>query len=406
MTTPCSTVASSGRFLRLFAAIAMLAATAAAEEKPEQKPADPFGVPGFEVERVSWTGSVGDGEVVVVNRFGDVRGRFGGYEGEVEVFANVQQFESEGPRLEVETKETDAGVTVTVGYRDEKSGELVTTRDPAQKKRADMVVFVPKGAPVHVSTDQGKAQFKRLRSDVHATTVSGPISVREVQGHLNLTSGSGSILATLEPIDAKRAQSITTDSGDATIYVSEDASLTVRVATNGPLSTDYSMAIDYQDGRQPLKRGEAVVGKATEPMTLTTDSGHVRVVRRPSAHRARVQPKEGPPPSGPRPQAGAKDMVLDLRSALPTDESPVKVDTVTGDITVFAGPDTSATISFATSGEITVDYPVEIEFRHRQEPAKHGLVVIGDGAEQVRLRSRQGSVSVLRRPASEGPSEP
>ena len=82
---------------------------------------------------------------------------------------------------------------------------------------------------------------------------------------------------------------------------------------------------------------------------------------------------------------------------------PAAVDTVTGDITAWVDPDAEATIVLATSGEITTDFSIVIDFRYHEEPAKHGRLTIRagatieGGATKVRLTSRRGAVSVLRR---------
>ncbi len=81
---------------------------------------------------------------------------------------------------------------------------------------------------------------------------------------------------------------------------------------------------------------------------------------------------------------------------------PAAVDTLTGDITARIDPDTDATVVFATSGEITTDFGVEIGFRYHAEPAKHGWVALGaeppidSGSKKVRLTTRRGAVRLLR----------
>ncbi len=81
----------------------------------------------------------------------------------------------------------------------------------------------------------------------------------------------------------------------------------------------------------------------------------------------------------------------------------LSVDTVTGDITAEVEPGGDFTIDLATSGEITVDFTVTIDYRYHSEPAKHGRVRIGTGKTNVRLMSRRGCVSVLRRSVERNP---
>ncbi len=104
---------------------------------------------------------------------------------------------------------------------------------------------------------------------------------------------------------------------------------------------------------------------------------------------------------------------------------PVAIETVTGAITVSLHADADATIMLATSGEITTDFTIEIDFRYHEEAAKYGLLSIGstatddiatddiatddiatddiatddtatDDTATIRLTSRRGAVSVLR----------
>jgi hypothetical protein len=146
---------------------------------------------GFELERVSWVGEVGDGQRITVrNPFGDVRARFGGYTGQVELLANVQHFADEGGRLELDTAAVPTGLVVTVGYRTD-TGALALVRDPAQKKRVDLVIYVPEGATLSVSTDDGLIDMRGLRSDVRGRSVAGAIRVRKVDGTLDLSTSTG-----------------------------------------------------------------------------------------------------------------------------------------------------------------------------------------------------------------------
>ncbi len=266
----------------------LLAAYAAAEVSPPTG-----GEEGFEIERVSWTGNTGEGSVTVINRFGDLRARFGGYEGLVEVFGNVQHFAAEGPRLEVETKESAAGVEVTVGYRIEETGEWVTARDPEHKKRADMVVYVARGVPLSVETDRGVIDVRSLKSDVRARSSEGGITARKVVGALDFATGGGDVLVLLEQWDSERRHSFATETGDLSIYFGGEADAAIRAATSGLLSTDISLEVDYQADRQPIKRAEGMLGKGSSEVAVSSRDGHVRLIRRPLARKARVRPRTG-----------------------------------------------------------------------------------------------------------------
>lgn len=80
------------------------------------------------------------------------------------------------------------------------------------------------------------------------------------------------------------------------------------------------------------------------------------------------------------------------------------VATTTCNIALEIAPATTAEISLATSGEISTDYTIDIEYKYHEEPAKYGRVVTGsetggsasDTPAKIELRSLRGDVSVLR----------
>jgi hypothetical protein len=274
-----------------FATIGLALVGLAAPALGQETPPSPFGVPGFEIERVSWVGTVAaGGGVVVRNRFGDVRARFGGYEGRVELLGNAQQFANEGARLTVVTEETPAGIEMTVGTRSTETGELVATPVPGQMKRADIVVYVPRGAPLSIATADGLVDVRGLQSDVRASTSSGEIKARKVAGALDFQTASGELLVVLAAWDTPREHALASRSGDLSVVFGGEVDAVVHVATSGLISTDLSMEIDYQAGRRPIRRGRALVGAGSSTVSISSDEGDVVLTRLPLARKARVRP--------------------------------------------------------------------------------------------------------------------
>ena len=68
----------------------------------------------------------------------------------------------------------------------------------------------------------------------------------------------------------------------------------------------------------------------------------------------------------------------------------------TGAITLWVPPSVEPAVEVATSGEITVDFSITIEYLRHQEPEKLGRIEPGAGASWAQLRSRQGSIRVLK----------
>ncbi len=76
--------------------------------------------------------------------------------------------------------------------------------------------------------------------------------------------------------------------------------------------------------------------------------------------------------------------------------SPLELETGSGNITLRVPAASDLAVELATSGEITVDFSVSIDYRHHQEPSKQGRIVLGSAAGSVRLSSNTGSIRVLK----------
>ncbi len=267
--------------------MALLAVSAGRAEGPA--------TPGVEIERREQFATLAPGTTVFVsNEFGDVRARFGGYDGVVEVRAVLQQFASEGPNLEVELVPSAAGLRVTVGDRPAGAKILRTERQPGQKKRADLVLFVPKGVHLSVATTDGEIQARGLRSDLRARSLSGAIEARSIRGDLDLASASGAIFAAPESLDRRTVQRFASESGRITLRLPERGHFSCRAETRGWLSTDFTLAIESDPAEPAAKRALATIGKGTTPLEVHSGVGHVRLKRRPSAEEAR-RPAPGSP---------------------------------------------------------------------------------------------------------------
>ena len=251
---------------------------------------------GFELERVSWLGEVDEGQHITVrNPFGDVRARFGGYAGQVELLANVQHFSDEGARLEVDTAVVPTGLVVTVGYRTS-TGALALVRDAAEKKRVDLVIYVPQDVPLSVMTDAGLIDVRGLRSDVRGRSAGGAIRARGVDGTLDLATSTGDLVTLLETWYTARHHRLVTEHGPLSVVFGGEINAAIRASTSGLISTDFSMELDYQADRRPVRQGEVFEGKGSSSVMVRSTDGRVRLTRKPLAREARVQPPTEPGP--------------------------------------------------------------------------------------------------------------
>ncbi len=287
----------------LFAALlAGLAAMALGAEGP----AAPQGATGAaEPERWDWTGSVAAGKAVrVENPWGDVRARFGGYEGGVEIHAVLQRLQPGLPPLQVFTETTAAGLVIRVARTAEVPPEPARSgvRDVAPPKapadRVDLVVRVPKGSPLQASTRAGTLEAKGLQSDVALESESGAISVREVRGFVRTRNVYGATEVVLGPFPGAPEQTFDSLTGDISVTLPPRANCTVRAKTSGWITTDISLRIVRRPKEEPSKTAVGRVGPGASPVTIRTRRGNVQILQMedPGPHRVAPGRPESPVP--------------------------------------------------------------------------------------------------------------
>ena len=85
------------------------------------------------------------------------------------------------------------------------------------------------------------------------------------------------------------------------------------------------------------------------------------------------------------------------------------LESLTGDLTAYLWEDASVTVEAATSGEISTDFTLHVEYLKSQEPNKRAVAVLGTGEARLHMESKEGRVRILRLPRSfrkEGPDAP
>ena len=225
------------------------------------------------------------GTLSVVNMFGNVYARFGGYENQVEILATAQRLESELPELKVDRRRVEGSLEIVVG-------PAVATADAADgstagreatqfetRDRVDLVVFVPQGATFDVRTGDGLIEAKGLKSDLIAESFKGDVRVRSIDGRVRAKTARGEISAMLETDVTKEIQELTTETGDIEVHLWEDADMEVRLATSGEISTDFSLTIEHRRFEEPGKHAEATVGDGVAGLRLYSKRGRIRLLR-------------------------------------------------------------------------------------------------------------------------------
>ena len=212
--------------------------------------------------------------VVVENPHGNIWVRFGGYEDQVEIIATEQRLEPELPRLTVKRESAGEDLHVRIV-----SGKPDVPSPAGRRDRIDLVLFVPIGRHVELSTTEDDIAVKGLKGDLTASTVKGNVTLRKIIGAVNARSERGQVVALLESDVTKSNQHFESITGDIEVTVYEDATHDVAIATSGIISTDFSMEIEHRRFEEPGKHARATIGGGGPKLSMTSKRGRISLLR-------------------------------------------------------------------------------------------------------------------------------
>ncbi len=232
-----------------------------------------------DIDRFEWKGPIGRSEALrIENPFGDVRLRYGGDAGEIEVLSVMQQLRPDGIRLETRVIEGDDGLTIDVGWA-EKPGVENPPRPAGDRSRADLAVLVPRGASVEVDAPSGLIETRGVHGDVVLRSDTGEIRIHRHFGAVSASTGSGPISAVLLTGQTGEAQRFSSRTGPIEIWVSADAKLNTVLKTSEAITTDFSIDIEHRDGEEPDTIGRAVLGGGGPELRIESLRGDVALRR-------------------------------------------------------------------------------------------------------------------------------
>lgn len=244
--------------------------------------------PAFQIQRVDTSARLEAGQKVLIdNPYGDVRLRFGGYEHHVDVHAVIQQPEG-AAAITLEPAATETGYRIAPRLPE---GSLL-----APTQRVDLVVFVAEGHALEVRTEQGLIECRSIRADVDLHSTSGNITIRGVRGRIQAETGAGHIEAALRTAPTGSSQKLSTTTGNLIVAVNDQLNARLGLATSGLFATEYSLAVEQLDGREPNKRAEAVIGEPAASIELASLRGEIRLLRWRDFQEPDAVPAEAPAP--------------------------------------------------------------------------------------------------------------
>lgn len=191
--------------------------------------------------------------IAVVNPYGSVYMRFGGYEHQLDIRSTIQQ------------PEGAAKFTFAPAMRDGRfvvAPSLPEGVQLAEGQRIDLVLYVPQGHALSVDAAIGDIECRGLRSDLDLKTGPGRIQVIGTQGTVQAQSDDGRIEVSLQDGAREGAvQRFISRTGSVTLNVSDKLDAEVSMSTSHQIATDYSLTVRHLDGQEPNKAATATVGK-------------------------------------------------------------------------------------------------------------------------------------------------
>ena len=215
--------------------------------------------------------------ISVINEFGEVRIRFGGFTGVLEATAVAQ---------------APIGSAMPIMQFDAASATLSTRLPPmlpgngavaplAIGQRIDITLFVPEKHDLAIRTLRGLIEVRGLRASLQARSESGDVLLRGITGALDIETGSGLIEAAFAEPAIASPQRIVTSTGAISVSFGPNYDALLSLATSGLFATEYSINVQPQAGVEPNKSASVTLGRGVNPIEIRSKRGDVRLFRRP-----------------------------------------------------------------------------------------------------------------------------
>lgn len=208
--------------------------------------------------------------VTIENLHGDVRVRAGD-ELRLRLHAVAQRHASDPRRERIELLAEPGGGSVRVSFP-ESEGAV-----PAAwgRRRVDLAVEVPPGAALAVRTGSGLIEIRGHAGAVRAESVTGDVRLR-VSGPVEARTEGGTIHAVLRAPQWSHPARFESRTGDIRVEFPARADAEVRLESQGPFTTDYSLRVERVS--QLTRRGFARLGRGGPAVELKSHHGALRLV--------------------------------------------------------------------------------------------------------------------------------
>ena len=198
------------------------------------------------------------------------------------------------PQVVIETQDMDACHVVRQEDR------LQITADP--QRCNSLMIAVPAGCMVKVSSVSGDLQVTQLAGEVTLKTMSGDVAAKQITGHLHIHAVSGDVAISRSAIPDLAIETVSGDisletelapdgeyslhtiSGDILVILGEGQGCVLRYQS---LSGDFSCSVPHELRRQGWGKAEAIINGGGVAILCNSTSGDLAI--RP-AHSAAQEP--------------------------------------------------------------------------------------------------------------------
>lgn len=233
----------------------------------------PSSLPTSEVNHWTWRGPVTPGSALDIRGItGDIRA-LPSEDGQVEVHALIEK----DVNVEMRVREGPNGVVVCAVR--EGSGACATDPVAGPGGRVDYELRVPSGVHLVARTVNGAIEADSLASDVHATTVNGPVVI-STSGTAHASTVNGSIMAKLLKPFWSKAPSFSAVNGQISVVIPANVKTGIQAETrNGKIVK----SLPAFRGAASEQKIDGTVGRGAggcSPLIIRTINGQIDLKQR------------------------------------------------------------------------------------------------------------------------------
>lgn len=223
----------------------------------------------------------------------------------LEVHAEKSWRRSTPGSVELVAVPTERGVTICAMWdaRDRRCGDGGDYRLNGVRKNdvaVRIMVRLPRGVPIELSTVNGPLEIDGVSAPVEATTVNGRVLVTTAVGPVKATTVNGSIEAVMDEVTEGDVE-LTTVNGSVTAALPPKLNATIDASTvNGRVETDFPVKITGKISTRHL-RGTIGTGIGGPTLRLNTVNGSITLRE---SHGQTMRPMRAP--VAPRPPRAAR----------------------------------------------------------------------------------------------------